>query len=534
MPLADVARAERGLCVRVGAAGLVLAAEYLALAVRLDGSSVEHNQGDWSWVKNSGMTVSIAVAVFSAGLIRKRAMLVDALRRVAAELEPVEPFWCVLHALVFGAFAACSIAVFAPGGLSDAYARIKVASWMLLGVATAASLLRAAFATSWWPIVRALGRVGWAGLLLGVLAYRAGLWTQQYWPWFAQRTLELAAFFVSLTTSEIYVRPSENVIGSRGVEVMIAQGCSGIEGLGFVLVLVGGYLHASRRRLKLARAIWLLPLSVAVVWVLNAVRVALLVVIAARVSPAIAFGGFHSKAGWIAVSAVALGSVWLGERSAFFARTREHELAAENPTAAYCLPLLALLAVGLLTAIFSSEIDWLYGLRLVPAAAALFWHRRSYPRLFTRPLLEPILLGAVVFASWLLLVPAGHTKAPQALLAAAPTVQHAWLAARVLGFVLMAPLCEELAFRGFLQRRLLSAEFELVPQARFGWLSLVVSALAFGALHENLLAGTLAGALYSAAGYRRGRLSDCLTAHATTNLLLALTALGFGRWDLLA
>jgi len=52
-------------------------------------------------------------------------------------------------------------------------------------------------------------------------------------------------------------------------------------------------------------------------------------------------------------------------------------------------------------------------------------------------------------------------------------------------------------------------------------------------LHENVLAGVLAGIAYSFAGYRRGRLADCVVAHAATNLLLALTAMGFGRWDLL-
>jgi CAAX prenyl protease-like protein len=104
---------------------------------------------------------------------------------------------------------------------------------------------------------------------------------------------------------------------------------------------------------------------------------------------------------------------------------------------------------------------------------------------------------------------------------------------RVIGTALVVPIVEELAFRGFLQRRLIDANFETVAQDRFTWPSLLVSAVAFGALHENVLAGAFAGIAYSYAGYRRGRLGDSIVAHGTTNLLLAVTAVLFGRWDLL-
>src|SRR5688572_3137554 len=64
---------------------------------------------------------------------------------------------------------------------------------------------------------------------------------------------------------------------------------------------------------------------------------------------------------------------------------------------------------------------------------------------------------------------------------------------RTLGSVVAIPIAEELAFRGFLQRRLIAADFEAVPQRSFTWPSLLGSAFAFGAAHQSLLAGTLAG-----------------------------------------
>ncbi len=87
------------------------------------------------------------------------------------------------------------------------------------------------------------------------------------------------------------------------------------------------------------------------------------------------------------------------------------------------------------------------------------------------------------------------------------------------------PLAEELAFRGFLTRRLIAADFQAVPEGRFTGMSFVVSSLLFGLLHQQRwLAGTVAGMAYALAYYRRGRLIDAVAAHATTNLLITFAA----------
>jgi membrane protease YdiL (CAAX protease family) len=53
-------------------------------------------------------------------------------------------------------------------------------------------------------------------------------------------------------------------------------------------------------------------------------------------------------------------------------------------------------------------------------------------------------------------------------------------------------------------------------------------------MHQHWLAGMLAGGGYAVALYQRGRLGDAIVAHATSNALIAVSALGFGRWDLWA
>ena len=70
---------------------------------------------------------------------------------------------------------------------------------------------------------------------------------------------------------------------------------------------------------------------------------------------------------------------------------------------------------------------------------------------------------------------------------------YGWLFVRALGYVILTPIAEELAFRGFLTRRLMRVAFQNVPLGTLSWLSFLVSSILFGALHVKLwLAGTVA------------------------------------------
>jgi CAAX prenyl protease-like protein len=58
------------------------------------------------------------------------------------------------------------------------------------------------------------------------------------------------------------------------------------------------------------------------------------------------------------------------------------------------------------------------------------------------------------------------------------------------------------------------------------------SSLVFGVMHQRMLAGTLAGAVYALVLLRRGELSDAVLAHGTTNALLAAYVLISGNWGM--
>lgn len=103
-------------------------------------------------------------------------------------------------------------------------------------------------------------------------------------------------------------------------------------------------------------------------------------------------------------------------------------------------------------------------------------------------------------------------------------------ATRVAGAVIVVPLMEELFWRSFFLRYLIDADFESVPIGRFTLSSFLISTVLFGLEHHLFIAGMIAGAVYSVILYKTRSLSQCVLAHAATNLALACYVLYTGRW----
>ncbi|HRE42964.1 MAG TPA: CAAX prenyl protease-related protein, partial [Terricaulis sp.] len=109
----------------------------------------------------------------------------------------------------------------------------------------------------------------------------------------------------------------------------------------------------------------------------------------------------------------------------------------------------------------------------------------------------------------------------------------AWLALRLLGFVLIVPIAEELLFRGYLHRALISRRFETVAPGAFGWAAFLVTTLIFGAMHGRWLAGALAGAAFAFTLYRSNTLAGPIAAHGAANGLIAAWAVWSESWELI-
>ena len=95
------------------------------------------------------------------------------------------------------------------------------------------------------------------------------------------------------------------------------------------------------------------------------------------------------------------------------------------------------------------------------------------------------------------------------------------------------PIAEELAYRGYLLRRLVNADFQSVRFADVGWPALAVCAAAFGIMHGAMwLPAMLTGMAYGVIAIKTGRIGEAVVAHATTNAVLAAAVLLFGQWQL--
>lgn len=225
-------------------------------------------------------------------------------------------------------------------------------------------------------------------------------------------------------------------------------------------------------------------------------------------------------------------------------RARMSVKAAAKPAVdqviAYLAPFLVLTAISQTSGLLTGA-DWFYPIGILAVLVTLWICRSAYRILrltsdssrSVRSLLtwEPLAVGLVVFALWAWLTRAIPNPAWVAALQQGPSYGDPWLAIRVSGFALVVPVAVELAFRGYLTRRIISADVDAVAPGTFGWVSFIASSVWFGSLQGPYwFVGTLQGMAYALALYRRGRVTDAILAHMVTNAALVVYAVNTGRW----
>ena len=370
-------------------------------------------------------------------------------------------------------------------------------------------------------------------------------------------TFRSAYSVLRLLLPDLIVDPATFTLGTPRFLVYIAKECSGMEGLGLVLVFTVAWLSYFRKESRFPHALLLVPCALVVVWLLNVVRIISLILIGNAGAPDVAMVGFHSQAGWIAFTAVALAFSMATRKIAWVRRypdggdgfesgpamgqsaaipENERELTGESPaTGAYLIPFLAILAASFVSKAASGYFEWLYPLRFVAAAIAIWFSRGELKKLNWRfGWLAPC-TGTGVFLVWI-----GWTwwsKSPSdstlgaSLAALAPISRFTWIAFRVAAAAVTVPIAEELAFRGYLARRLINREFAAIPFSSLTLVSIGISSLVFGLFHgRQWMVGLVAGLAYAAVLKWKGRIGDAVVAHATSNLLLAAWVLLRGDW----
>ena len=527
------------LTARVFGLALLLGAEAIVASIYLDGETLVRQQGVLVLVLRGWGAWAVRCAIACAALFATFAYLTSkpALAQLAGSLArtPVNRRLLAAHFLAIGLFAGFAAALFRPG-LVSAAPDLLAGGFFLTGLAAMISAaLAAAPRPIWMQLVRSTGRLWLYASAAAVAACSAGALSRSLWLPASKLTFTMVRLMLSLAVRDLVIQPERLRLGTHRFTAIVSPECSGLEGAALLLIFGVLWLWLCRRECRFPQALLLLPAALVVLFVLNAVRIAALVLIGHAGAREIALRGFHSQAGWIAFNLVAFGFSLAARRLPWFAVRTPESLpqAGENPAAAYLVPFLAILAAGMISRAASARFEWLYGLRFAAALGALWIFRRSYGALGRpRGWLGP-LAGAGVFLLWI--AEDLHSAVggmPAVLASAPPALRWGWIGLRVLAAAVTVPIAEELAFRGFLLRRFISADFEAVSFHRFTWLALLASSLIFGLMHgSRWLAGSAAGAAYAAVSLRTGRLADAIVAHAVTNALLAAYVLGFGQWQ---
>lgn len=355
-------------------------------------------------------------------------------------------------------------------------------------------------------------------------------------PALTDLTFNAVGVTLSLTGAGVVANPPEYIIGVGDFAVHVARQCSGVEGIALTTAFVALYAVIFRRELRLGRY-WLvvLPVGLVLSWVLNVVRIAVLILIGAHVSPDLAVNGFHSYAGWLFFTLLALGLVafvhavpWLHNEGG---RLSTPSPLRSDPVAAQILPFVAFMLSGIVVGALFPQPELGFPLRTLVVGAAVLWFWPALRRLALSVDLPGLAAGLVVGVVWVVLadapdaVPVGGGAL--ALWGLGPTATALWVVLRLVGTALVVPVVEEAFFRGYVQERLDRGG------VLWRWAAILSAAALFALLHGRWGEAFVAGIVFSLVKLRRGRLTDAMQSHAAANALVAAVALWQGDWTLI-
>jgi exosortase E/protease (VPEID-CTERM system) len=488
---------------------------------------VTHEIQHWLFRFAIAYVVSFAMLLFmrSGGGIAPASVLPNA---------PVRIQWLLVHLALLAPFALLSAQLYRDGNVPFA---VLAAGWHACGLAAAVALFAGiAPLKVWGDAVRQTGALPVYAFLPAAGAMLAYKLSQLLWAPASALTFRIVRILVQPLIPSLRTDVPTLTLITSHFAVQVSEMCSGLEGVGLMLAFCGTWLWYFRREYIFPRALIIVPIAVLLIFLLNSVRIAALVLIGDAGYEKIASVGFHSHAGWIAFNLGAFGVAYIAKRSRWLNRTvPEPKSAGNDATAAYLMPLLSILAAGMLTHALSGGFDVLYPLRLVCAVAVLWVYRNRYGGIDWGFSWRGILMGVAIFGVWAAFARLATTPAaaPAELAQLSGSARAAWIGCRAAAAIITVPIAEELAYRGFLMRRIVRADFASVSLRSVPWTAIIISAIVFGITHGRLwFPGILAGLGFGALAVRTGKIGESVAAHATANALIAMQVLLFGQWQL--
>ncbi len=182
--------------------------------------------------------------------------------------------------------------------------------------------------------------------------------------------------------------------------------------------------------------------------------------------------------------------------------------------------------------------------RLVVLSGTLLWIARPAIDLRIRSWGGSVLIGILVFVVWVapdILAPAYRhhglfenpvTGVGRGALSAGGRTDPLVLALRTLRAAVIVPIVEELFWRAWLMRWLISPDFLKIPLGTYAPVSFWLVAILFASEHGSYWdVGLAAGVIYNWWMIRVKSLGDLILTHAVTNLCLSIYVIAAGKWE---
>lgn len=193
---------------------------------------------------------------------------------------------------------------------------------------------------------------------------------------------------------------------------------------------------------------------------------------------------------------------------------------------------------------------WLYMIKSVVGLCLILSLRRWIPELSWKFSLQAVVAGVLVFILWIgldgvypeleslsglrsrsaSLNETGAAWNPLKSYEGLPALGWLFVIIRIWGSSYVVPQLEEVFFRSFLYRYLISADFLNISLGSFRLGAFIITSVIFGLEHREWLPGILCGMIYQWLVIKNARISDAVTAHAITNFLLGLYIVWQGQW----
>ena len=300
----------RSLAGRILLLTVFCAAELTLISLWLDTESLVQQTRLIEVMRDSGPWIIRGIVGFTAIFITFAYLNCKAaLDKISDQVSQVGFRWSLFaaHCFAMAVFAGLAVVLFGGRG-SGVPVDLLAAAWFLAGTSAIAFAALAFLPYSAWrQLVLSTGYL-WAYAAAAVVsACFIGGVIRSLWQPACYLTFSLTGFFLRPFVSAMIANPTALVIGTERFQVEIAPQCSGLEGVGLMLAFGILWLVMFRKECRFPRSLILIPLAVTIVFILNSLRIAALILIGNAGASEIALEGFHSQAGWIAVSAVGVG-----------------------------------------------------------------------------------------------------------------------------------------------------------------------------------------------------------------------------------